>query len=294
MESKKIPAIWKCANISPMYKKGRKDEVGNYRPVSLTCILCKILESIIRDKIMDHFMSNKLFTNRQFGFLKGRSTVTQLLQILDDWTEALETGGRIDVIYTDFEKAFDKVPHKRLISKLRSYKLHQSIVDWIENFLTDRKQRVKVSGEFSCWIKVLSGIPQGSILGPLLFIIFINDLVDISTDNIKLYLFADDAKMYCHIRDTDDIDSLQTSINKFVDWTEKWQVKLNTDKCKVLSIYHRRYTNRGVEPHYVMNNISLEEVAEIKDLGVYYDSLLLFDKHISEKVKKSIHDAGYY
>ena len=124
--------------------------------------------------------------------------------ILDDWTEALETGGRIDVIYTDFEKAFDKVPHKRLISKLGSYKLHQSIVDWIENFLTGRKRRVKVSGEFSCWIKVLSGIPQGSILGPLLF--FINDLVDISTDNIKLYLFADDAKMYCHIRDTDDID----------------------------------------------------------------------------------------
>ena len=89
--------------------------------------------------------------------------------------------------------------------------------------------------------------------------------------------------MYCHIRDTDDIDSLQTSINKFVDWTEKWQVKLNTDKCRVISIHHRRYSNTGVEPRYVMNNISLEEVVEIKDLGVYYDSLLLFDKHISEK-----------
>jgi len=149
-----------------------------------------------------------LLTCLQFGFLKGRSTVTQLLQILDDWTEALETGGRIDVIYIDVEKAFDKVPHKQLISKLRSYKLHQSIVEWIENFVTDRKQRVKVSGEFSCWITVLSGIPQGSILGPLLFIILINDLVDISTDNIKLYFFADDAKMYCHIRDTDDVDSL--------------------------------------------------------------------------------------
>ena len=94
-------------------RKGRKDKVNNYRPVSLTCILCKILESIIRDKVMEHFISNKLFTNRQFGFLKGRSTVTQLLQILDDWTEALASGGRIDVIYTDFEKAFDKVFHRR-------------------------------------------------------------------------------------------------------------------------------------------------------------------------------------
>ena len=105
----RIPEIWKCANISPIYKKGKKDDVNNYRPVSLTCILCKLLESIIRDKVMEHFTINKLFTNRQFGFLKGRSTVTQLLQILDDWTEALESGGRIDVIYTDFEKAFDKL-----------------------------------------------------------------------------------------------------------------------------------------------------------------------------------------
>ena len=97
--------------------------------------------------------------------MKGRSTVTQLLQILDEWTKALETGGRIDVIYTDFEKAFDKVPHKRLLSILRSYRIDNSIVEWIKSFLTDRKQRVRVNGEFSCWAEVLSGIPQGSIWG---------------------------------------------------------------------------------------------------------------------------------
>jgi len=150
LKKKHIPDIWKRANISPIYKNGRKDEVNNYRPVSLTCILCKILKFIIRDKVMEHFIFNKLFTNRQFGFLKGRSTVTQLLQILDDWTEALESGGRIDVIYTDFEKAFDKVPHMRLLSKLKSYKIHTSIIEWIENFLSDRKQRVRVDGELSC------------------------------------------------------------------------------------------------------------------------------------------------
>ena len=287
LEVKKIPEIWKCANICPIYKKGKKDEVSNYRPVSLTCIVCKILESIIRDKIMEHFIKNKLFTNRQFGFLKGRSTVTQLLQILDDWTEALELGGRIDVIYTDFEKAFDKVPHKRLLSKLSSYKLHDSIIEWINNFLSDRHQRVRIGGEFSCWAKVLSGIPQGSILGPLLFIIFINDFVDICSDSIKMYLFADDANMYCHIRNILDIDNLQSGIDKFVKWTDRWQVKLNTDKCKVISVHHRRYSKKEAVPKYLMNDTVLEEVMEIKDLGVYYDSLLLFDKHVSEKVNKA-------
>ena len=126
--------------------------------------------------------------------------ITELLQISDDWTEALELGGRIDVIYTDFEKAFDKVPHRRLLSKLKSYKMHHTIIEWIKNFLSGCKQRVRVDVKFLCWADVLSGIPQGSILGPLLFIIFINDPVDFCEINLKLYHFADDAKLYCHIK----------------------------------------------------------------------------------------------
>jgi len=241
----------------------------------------------IRDKFMEHFTMNKLFTNRQFGFLKGRSTVTQLLQILDDWTEALESGSRIDVIYTDFEKAFDKVPHRQLLSKLKSYKIHHTIIKWIKNFLSGSKQRVRVDGEFSCWADVLSGIPQGSILGPLLFIIFINDLVDFCEINPKLYLFADDAKLYCHIKDILDLDYLQRSIDNLAKWTKRWQVTLNIRKCKVMSVHHRRYSDDGAIPNYVINNIRLDEVEEIKDLGLTYDSLLLFDKHISEKVNKA-------
>jgi len=131
------------------------------------------MESIIRDNIMNHFIINRLFSNRQFGFVKGRSTTLQLLQVLDTWTECLEQGGQIDVIYTDLQKAFDKIPHKRLISKLHSYGIHKSLIGWIECFLANRKQRVRVKETFSNWAAVISGISQGSILGPLLFIIYI-------------------------------------------------------------------------------------------------------------------------
>ena len=231
---KMLPQDWRSANISAILKKGSKLDVSNYRPVSLTCICCKIMESVLRDEIFKCFIENKLFSQAQFGFIKGRSTVLQLLKVLDEWTELLETGGQIDVIYTDFEKAFDKVPHKRLISKLKSYKLNQKIIDWIESFLLLRKQRVKINGVFSNWQDVLSGIPQGSILGPLLFIIYINNLVENCKKGSKIYLYADDVKLFRHIGNNEDIEILQKDLDSVKEWSDKWLLKLNADKCKVV------------------------------------------------------------
>ena len=150
-----IPCDWKSANTVPIYKKGSKNEVNNYRPVSLTSVVCKVMESAIRDHIMKYFLDNEFFSKMQYGFLKGRSTVLQLLSIIDDWTMKLESGGQID-----FEKAFDKVPHRRLISKLYSYGINRKIILWIADFLDKRQFRVTINGKFSSWHDVISGIPH--------------------------------------------------------------------------------------------------------------------------------------
>jgi hypothetical protein len=226
-EQKRLPSDWLSADITVIYKKGSKAELSNYRPISLTCVCCKIMESVIRDHIMNYFIENNLFSSRQFGFITGHSTVMQLLTILDNWTMNLEAGGQIDVIYTDFEKAFNKVPHERLISKLISYGINMDVIHWIKAFLNDRRQRIKVNGKFSKWQKVYSGIPQGSILGPILFIIFINDIVHSCTNTSELYLYADDAKLFrCIHTDCDNI-KLQEDLNNVKRWADNWLLKLN-------------------------------------------------------------------
>jgi hypothetical protein len=139
---KMIPMEWKKATISAIFKKGNRLMAGNYRPVSITSVICKLLEKIIREHIIKHMKVNKLFSNKQFGFISGRSTSLQLLEVLDKWTEAIDKGTDVDVIYMDFQKAFDKVPHKRLIGKAKNYVKDNPLLEWIEDFLTGRTQRV--------------------------------------------------------------------------------------------------------------------------------------------------------
>lgn len=285
--SNKLPLDWRSGNIATIFKKGSRLDAGNYRPISVTCICCKIMESIIRDNITAHLISNKVFSKKQFGFIKGRSTVLQLLKVMDIWTESLESGGQIDVIYTDLEKAFDKVPHKRLISKLYSYKINKEVIKWIESFLVNRRQRVRVNGYFSSWRQVLSGIPQGSILGPLLFIIFINDLADSCTNGSDLFLYADDAKLFRHIQSKTDADLLQKDLLDLQAWTEKWLLKLNINKCKVVSYGHQIGTNNDYYLQSEGSVSTLEHLRYIKDLGVTFDSDLKFDIHINEKINKA-------
>ena len=283
IKSGRIPNGWKSANVVPVFKKGSKSNPGNYRPISLTCILCRIMESFIKDTIMEHLVSNKLLSPRQHGFINGRSTVTQLLSFLDKCIRSIVNGKVVDVIYLDFMKAFDTVPHKRLVNKLKAYGISGVILDWITEYLKDRTQVVVLNGEKSDIGSVISGIPQGTVLGPLLFIIYINDLLDKIDSNG--FLFADDAKLLREITCKADSLNLQNDIKKLEEWSNDWLLKFHPDKCHILTL--GRFENIMYTHRYKVYEKEIEHVAVEKDLGIFMDSELTFSDHITEKVNKA-------
>ncbi|CAM1307199.1 ARSA (predicted) [Pycnogonum litorale] len=212
LDSGTTPAEWKKANVTPIFKKGSRLSPNNYRPVSLTCILCKVMEKIVREEVMKHLQTNDLISKHQHGFVKGRSCNTQLLEAMDTWTELLDSGSSVDVIYMDFQKAFDSVPHRRLILKLEAHGIKQQVLQWITAFLSNRKQQVVLKDTHSQEADVTSGIPQGSVLGPALFVLYINDLPENITNKVKM--FADDTKLYGKSDTAEDTNSIQEDLTK--------------------------------------------------------------------------------
>ena len=256
-----VPFEWKEANIIPLFKKGSRNKSENYRPVSLTSVICKLLERLIKDHMVDFLVKHKLLNSSQHGFLKARSCLTNMLCFLEEITKWIDMGSPVDIIYLDFQKAFDKVPHQRLLLKLKAHGIGDSITDWIEQWLTDRRQRVVVDGEVSNWKSVLSGVPQGSVLGPILFLIYINDLDESITNNVLK--FADDTKLFRKVNTDGDKQHLQNDLDRLVKWSEKWQMLFNFGKCKCL---HTGHGNLNV--NYKMGATVLGTTVKEKDLGV--------------------------
>jgi len=202
---------WKCANVTPIYQKGAQNLASNYRPVSLTSIFGKVLESIIKDHILNHLSSNNLLSPYQFGFIPGRSCSTQLLLMPNYLTRHLDNGYSVDVIYLDFQKAFDTVSHQHLLNKLTSFGIHGNVLKWIESFSTNRVQQVVLNSHKSSTIPVTSGVPQGSVLGPLLFTMLENEIPSIVSSPVLM--FADDTKIFRVIRNSKDYTALQRDLN---------------------------------------------------------------------------------
>ena len=206
-----VPTDWRAANVTQLYKKGNKSTPSNYRPVSLTSVVCKDLEILIKDAIMKHLEQHKQLKISQHGFLPGRSCLTNLLAYLDNVTKHVDSGLPVDTLYLDFAKAFDKVPHITLLMKLKAHGIDGVVLEWIQRWLTDRKQRVILNGGTSDLLPELSGVPPGSVLGPVLFLIYINNIeLNISG---KMLTFADDTKVICPIENeeygkTSQIDGL--------------------------------------------------------------------------------------
>ena len=270
-----VPEDWRKANVTPIFKSGSKMSPCNYRPISLTCIICKIMESVIRDKIVSHLVSNNLLHSSQHGFWASKSCQTNLIEYMNTLTKLVDEGHSVDVIYLDFAKAFDKVPHMRLLKKLEGHGISGKVLNWIRNWLMDRQQRVVLNGNLSEWLPVVSGVPQGSVLGPTCFVIFINDLDEVlNLVDGFVYKFADDTKYGRIIHSEDDQILMQNDINQLLGWADRWQMSFNELKCKIMHIGrnnpHYYYYMGGYAP----GGTVLEEVQEEKDLGVMISNSL--------------------
>ena len=281
VQGEELPHDWKLQYVSPIYKKGQRSLAENYRPISLTCILCKILESMVRSEVLKHLLANNVLSRRQYGFINGRSTTLQLLHFLDACTKSIVQGNVVDTIYFDFKEAFDMVPHKRLLAKLEFYGIKGKLLKWIEEFLTGRQQCVIVNGQKSSPGCVTSGIPQGTVLGPLLFVIYINDILEnISSDG---FLFADDTKIFREITSKEDSLNLQSDIDSLKNWSEQWGMEFNRDKCHVLTL--GKFENIKHTHRYMLGEDEIEHVFMEKDLGITIDSELTYEEHISNKIR---------
>ncbi len=276
-----LPADWKTALVLPLFKKNDPSLVSNYRPISLTSTLCKVMESIIKVNLTDFCFTHNIFSEAQHGFMRGRSTCSQLLEAKYDWCVGLDNNAVYDVVTIDFRKAFDVIPHDRLISKLADVGICGQTVRWVAAFLSNRQQRVNVNGAYSTSSSVSSGVIQGSVLGPVLFTLYINDL-PVHCPNCTVKLFADDVKAYKCISTPNDRLTLQSSLDLICQWAEVNKLGLSVEKCCYLQV---GYSNLVLT--YRLNSEIISPTDSIIDLGICIHSNLKSGPHCSAIVSRA-------
>ena len=287
MESEIVPAIFKTQFITPVYKKGSRSDPENYRPISLTSHIIKIFERIIRNRLVIFLEENKILNSTQHGFRKGRSCLTQLLNHMDNILKNLMNNQETDVIYLDYAKAFDKVDHNILIKKLYAYGVRGKLLNWIKSFPTSRYQTVVVDGKHSSYELVISGVPQGSVLGPILFIIYINDLKERVKDS-TISSFADDPRASKSIAVAEDTALLQKDFQRIVEWSIANNMVLHEKKFELLSyrtkdsslLTQLPFTSELLE-YITPSGHVLQPKPLVKDLGVHLSSDYSWTSHIN-------------
>jgi len=285
----KLPSAWKKAIVSPVFKKGSSSDPGNYRPISQTSVFCKLMERVIAADVTDYLLKNNLLNPHQHGFLAQRSTLTNLLESTNDWSIMIDNKKLQTAIYIDFSKAFDTVSHPKILAKLKAHGITGDLLSIIEDFLHDRSQQTRVGNQLSDTVFLTSGIVQGSCLGPLLFIIYINDVCNIFKGNITSKLYADDLKLYSMIESELDEDELQICLDDLRKWAEAWQLTISIKKCQTLLIGSRallKYNNLNCRQYHIGSD-NLPYVQSVVDLGVSVDKNINFSEHIQKIVRKA-------
>ena len=288
LDSGKLPSIWKEANVSPIFKKGDKSDPANYRPISLTCVLCKVLEHVVASSISRHFTEQNILFDLQHGFREKRSCETQLIMLVDELAKNMQAKKQTDLILLDFSKAFDKVAHEKLLLKLHFYGIRGNTLNWIKDFLDNRSQSVLLNGSNSDSIPVSSGVPQGSVLGPILFLAYINDLPDQVKSRVRL--FADDTAMYLALDKQGDSEILQKDLESLEKWEKLWDMSFNPSKCQVIHVTRSKSPSRTI---YYLHGCALESVSSAKYLGVTVSEDLSWSDHINNITKKANQTLGF-
>nr|CAI5844474.1 unnamed protein product [Callosobruchus analis] len=281
-----FPTKWKIARICPIFKEGNKCEIANYRGIAILNNFAKVFEMSLYALIYPR--TCQLISTTQHGFMRNRSTVTNLVELTQDVSEVLDNRGQVDVAYTDFSKAFDRISHSGIIGKLPCFGFSDQLVKLLSSYLSDRMQYVFYNGYSSHQYRATSGVPQGSNLGPLSFLYFINDLSDHLTCS-KL-LFADDLKIYTEVNSTNDCLTLQNDLDILYEWCDVNKLHLNVNKCKICTFTKKLHP---VHFNYQLDNINLARLFSVKDLGVTFDAKLEFVPHIENIVSSATKSLGF-
>lgn len=285
-----LPNTWKQARIVPVPKSGNTSDPSNYRPISILSVVSKLLERHVHQLLLHHLTVNHPLSARQWGFLPQRCTASALLSVTHDWLQQLELGNETCVVFFDLKKAFDSVPHSLLLQRLHEIDVNQYLVQWVHNYLLNRSQMVVVGGEESSTLPVISGVPQGSVLGPLLFLIFINDIVHQISPGSSISLFADDIALYRPILTVLDYSILQNDVSSLAVWINNSLLALQPAKCNYMLI-SRRSSPRLPPPNISVQGSPLSLVSSVKYLGILINSDLSWSPHVSNlcnKVRKLV------